>query len=146
MFATRYSDIWLPHRVDFPNTHHALWYWNLVLKLLYITSSLYTVLIMMKVFARTREREKAWKTGAYCLGGAVASAPFVCMIFENKDRWSFFEVGKFHLTGDGAHQEDHHRGRRSGWQRKEAQRQHCASRYIQSLQVRRRGLRLRVRH
>ena len=92
VFVTRYSDLWLPHRIDLPSPHHALWYWNLVLKLLYIASSLYTVFVMMKVFARTREREKAWKMAVYCFGGAIASAPFVCMVFESKDRWTFFEV------------------------------------------------------
>ncbi|KAF2236345.1 hypothetical protein EV356DRAFT_498334 [Viridothelium virens] len=92
VFVTRYSDLWLPHRIDLPSPHHALWYWNLVLKLLYIATSLYTVVIMMKVFARTREREKAWKMGTYCLGAAIVSAPFICMTFEDKQKWTFFEM------------------------------------------------------
>ena len=54
---------------------------------------------MMRLYARTREREKAWRMGAYCLGGAIISAPFVCMIFENKDKWTFFDVSKIYLVG-----------------------------------------------
>lgn len=35
---------------------------------------------MMRVYARTREREKAWKLGAYCLGGSLVLAPIVAGI------------------------------------------------------------------
>lgn len=38
---------------------------------------------MMKVYARTREREKAWKFGGYCLGGSFLLAPFMVLIFRN---------------------------------------------------------------
>lgn len=35
---------------------------------------------MMRVYARTRERERAWKLGAIALGGAMFAAPFVTLI------------------------------------------------------------------
>ncbi|KAI9712993.1 MAG: hypothetical protein M1812_006741 [Candelaria pacifica] len=36
----------------------------------------------MRVYARTREREKAWKLGAICLGGSLVSAPIIALIFK----------------------------------------------------------------
>ena len=39
---------------------------------------------MMKVYARTREREKAWKFGAYCLGSAVVLGPVLTAIVKRK--------------------------------------------------------------
>ena len=47
---------------------------------------------MLRVYARTREREKAWKFGALCTVGSLVAAPFVMMIFEPKGRWRFGEV------------------------------------------------------
>lgn len=35
---------------------------------------------MTRIFARTREREKAWRMGAYTLVGSLVLAPFVAMI------------------------------------------------------------------
>jgi ER lumen protein retaining receptor len=37
---------------------------------------------MTSVYARTREREKAWKFGLYCLAGAIVVAPFWYLIFK----------------------------------------------------------------
>ena len=37
---------------------------------------------MTSVYARTREREKAWKFGLYCLSGAIVVAPFWYIIFS----------------------------------------------------------------
>lgn len=37
---------------------------------------------MTSVYARTREREKAWKFGMYCLLGALAVAPFWYLLFS----------------------------------------------------------------
>lgn len=54
--------------------------WNFVLKIFYITSSIYIIFIMMRVYARTREREKAWRLGAYCLGGSLVLAPIITAI------------------------------------------------------------------
>jgi ER lumen protein retaining receptor len=61
-------------------------------KIFYILSSLYIIYFMMYVFARTREREKAWKLGAVCLGGATVLAPFVMLIFRKKKEWAVQEV------------------------------------------------------
>jgi hypothetical protein len=55
------------------------------------------------VYARTREREKAWKFGTYCLGGAIALALPMTAIFQRGPMtsagrdlyahpWSFSEV------------------------------------------------------
>ncbi len=37
---------------------------------------------MMKIYARTREREKAWRLGAYCLGGSLLLAPIATAIAQ----------------------------------------------------------------
>ncbi|KAI9698265.1 MAG: hypothetical protein M1820_007535 [Bogoriella megaspora] len=46
----------------------------------------------MKIFARTREQEKAWRMGVYSLGASLIAAPFICMIFERRERWVFTEM------------------------------------------------------
>ncbi|KAL8763936.1 MAG: hypothetical protein Q9184_000379 [Pyrenodesmia sp. 2 TL-2023] len=66
--------------------------WNFVLKLFYIGSSLYIIVIMMRVFARTREKERAWKMGSICLGGSAAAAPLVLLIFKKWHHYNFHEV------------------------------------------------------
>ncbi|CAD6586698.1 MAG: hypothetical protein ASARMPREDX12_002493 [Alectoria sarmentosa] len=63
--------------------------WNFSLKIFYILSSLYIIFLMMQVYARTREREKAWRLGAYCLGGSVLLAPIATVIAQRKN---FFEM------------------------------------------------------
>ncbi|KAI9880828.1 MAG: hypothetical protein M1830_000264 [Pleopsidium flavum] len=74
VFITRYLDLfWVP-------PGYALW--NFVLKNFYILSSIYIVLLMMRVYARTREREKAWRLGAFCLGGSLIGAPLLTLIFR----------------------------------------------------------------
>ncbi|KAL8680531.1 MAG: hypothetical protein Q9186_003282 [Xanthomendoza sp. 1 TL-2023] len=62
--------------------------WNFVLKLFYLGSSFYIILLMMRIYARTREREKAWKLGGICLGGSLVAAPLVLLIFK---RWHDYE-------------------------------------------------------
>jgi ER lumen protein retaining receptor len=37
---------------------------------------------MTSVYARTREREKAWKFGLYCLAGPIVVAPIWYLIFK----------------------------------------------------------------
>ena len=67
--------------------------WNFTLKLWYIASSAYIVLLMLKAYARTREREQAWRLGAYSLGGSLVAAPIMVGLIEGK--WGFkhpFEV------------------------------------------------------
>jgi len=90
VFVNRYLDLfWTPPMVSL---------WNFVLKIFYITSSFYIIFIMMGVYARTREREKAWKLGAYCLGGSVILAPVLAALAKGTKitifevLWTFSEV------------------------------------------------------
>lgn len=88
VFITRYLDLFQIYS-----------YWNFVLKIFYILSSLYIIFLMMRVYARTREREKAWKFGGACLVGSAVLAPFVMMIFRKKFEWGFMEVWPLSSTG-----------------------------------------------
>jgi hypothetical protein len=83
VFITRYLDLFDIYS-----------YWNFILKIFYILSSLYIIFLMMRVYARTREREKAWKFGGACFVGSAVLAPFVMMIFldRKKNGWGFIEV------------------------------------------------------
>ena len=47
---------------------------------------------MLRIFARTREREKAWKLGAYALVGSMVAAPLIGLIFEGNAIFHFTEV------------------------------------------------------
>jgi hypothetical protein len=60
-----------------------IYLWNFCFKLFYIASSGYIVFLMTSVFARTREREKAWKFGIYCFAGAVVLSIPVTAMFQN---------------------------------------------------------------
>ena len=83
VFITRYLDLfWTPPSNSL---------WNFIFKNFYIFTSIYIIFLMMKVYARTREREKAWKLGAYCLAGSVLLAPVVTAIALRKN-FSFFEL------------------------------------------------------
>ena len=68
--------------------------WNVTLKMFYIISSIYTLVLMTKIFPRTRERENSWKLGGAVLLGSALLAPFVMMIFRSRalERWNFQEV------------------------------------------------------
>ncbi|PMD38388.1 hypothetical protein L207DRAFT_492191 [Hyaloscypha variabilis F] len=81
VFVSRYLDLFMP------NTP-----WNTTLKIFYILSSIYILFLMLRVYARTRERETAWKLGAFSLVGSAIAAPFVMMIFKSKTIWGFTEV------------------------------------------------------
>ncbi|KAJ5888226.1 hypothetical protein N7495_008267 [Penicillium taxi] len=81
VFVTRYLDIFDGDTWDFKYGGFTT-FWNLLFKLFYITSSFYLVFIMMKVFPRTRERERAWKLGTYSVGGSLVLAPISIYIFE----------------------------------------------------------------
>lgn len=63
-----------------------------MLKIFYISSSFYIIYLMMRVYARTRERERAWKLGAIALGGAMLAAPFVTLINKKPHGTNFNEV------------------------------------------------------
>jgi len=67
-------------------------WWNFVLKNFYIWSSLYIIVLMTLVYARTREREKAWKFGAYAAVGSLITAPLASLIFNGWYRSTFVEV------------------------------------------------------
>jgi hypothetical protein len=81
VFISRYLDLFQP------NTP-----WNTTLKIFYILSSVYILFLMLRVYARTRERETAWKLGASSLVGSAIGAPFIMMIFKSKDVWGLQEV------------------------------------------------------
>lgn len=70
--------------------------WNTTFKTFYILSSFYVIFIMMRVYARTREREKAWKLGGACLAGSAVLAPLIMLIFRKKSDplygWGWIEL------------------------------------------------------
>lgn len=87
VFVSRYLDLlW--------NNPVANWLavWNTCLKVFYIASSGYIVFLMMRVFARTREREYAWKLGLWSLLGSLVAAAPVTYLFEGWGYFSFIEV------------------------------------------------------
>jgi hypothetical protein len=88
VFVSRYLDVFQP------NTP-----WNTTLKIFYILSSIYILFLMLRVYARTRERETAWKLGALCLVGSAIGAPFIMMIFKSKAVWGIQEVRIPNLVG-----------------------------------------------
>lgn len=47
---------------------------------------------MMRIYARTREREKAWKMGAYCSVGSLIAAPIVTMVFSKWEGSGYLQV------------------------------------------------------
>lgn len=84
VFCSRYLDLfWVPPQWN---------WWNTLFKLFYIGTSFYIVWIMMRVYARTREKEYAWKLATWSLGGSLLSAPLVCLTFKGVSGISFFEV------------------------------------------------------
>jgi hypothetical protein len=88
VFIVRYLDL-------FSNLHGFLGFWNFSLKVFYISSSLYIVFLMTRVYARTRERETAWKMGIWSVVGSLVTAPVVAAIFVGRDafKWrTLFDV------------------------------------------------------
>ena len=86
VFGTRYLDLfWVPPQWS---------WWNFILKIFYIGSSAYIVWLMMRAFARTREKEYAWRLAMYSLGGSLVASPAVLGIFHalKTNRFSFSEV------------------------------------------------------
>ncbi|OJJ51314.1 hypothetical protein ASPZODRAFT_12150 [Penicilliopsis zonata CBS 506.65] len=70
--------------------------WNIFFKIFYILSSIYIIALMMKVYPRTREREKAWKLAIWSVGGSIVLAPIVLWIFSSEyPRHWFTEVSDF---------------------------------------------------
>ena len=87
VFCSRYLDLFWTKPSYLP--------WNFVLKLFYLGSSFYIILLMTRVYARTREWEKAWKFGSLCLGGSTVAAPLVLLIFKKWHRYDFDSVRIF---------------------------------------------------
>lgn len=74
VFVTRYLDLfWIP-----PWWH----WWNFILKNLYIWTSVYTVYVMTRKFARTRERERAWKLATYIMIFSSAISPVLSALYR----------------------------------------------------------------
>jgi hypothetical protein len=77
VFCSRYLDIFNANPFG-----KWLYLYLFTVKAFYIATSAYIVFLMMFVYARTREREKAWKMGIYCLSGAIVLAAPLCKIFQ----------------------------------------------------------------
>jgi len=90
-----YCLVFLARYLDFFSAWH-LSAWNNTLKTFYVSSSVYIIVIMLRIYARTREREKAWKLGGACLAASAILAPILMLIFRSKNDksqpWSFTEV------------------------------------------------------
>ncbi|NJM89021.1 MAG: hypothetical protein HC847_19545 [Hydrococcus sp. RU_2_2] len=74
VFLSRYLDLfWVSP---------AFSYWNFVLKNFYIWSSIYILFLMLRIYPRTREREKAWRLAIYATLGSLIASPIVTIIFK----------------------------------------------------------------
>ncbi|KAK3676613.1 hypothetical protein LTR78_003387 [Recurvomyces mirabilis] len=84
VFGTRYLDLfWV----------RPWWsWWNTILKIFYIGSSAYIVWLMMRMFARTREKEYGWKLATWSLAACATTAPLVCLLFRGWKNSSISEV------------------------------------------------------
>lgn len=74
VFLTRYLDLFWTKPSDSE--------WNFSLKNFYIWSSIYVMILMIRVFPRSREREKSFKLGGACLAGSLILAPIASWTFE----------------------------------------------------------------
>ena len=75
VFLTRYIDLfWVPPSFS---------YWNFVLKNFYIWSSLYIILLQLRIYPRTREKEKGWQLAIYAVLGSLLAAPTITPIFKS---------------------------------------------------------------
>ena len=88
VFVNRYLDLF-----DSGSWNGLAAVWNISFKLFYLSSSFYIVFIMMRVFPRTRERERAWKLAIWSAIGSLVLAPLAILIFEGGfPRHWFMEV------------------------------------------------------
>ncbi|KAL3468424.1 ER lumen protein retaining receptor-domain-containing protein [Aspergillus heterothallicus] len=74
VFLTRYVDLF---RAEAWRSGY-----NVTFKFFYIISSFYTLYLMMKVFPRTRERERAWKMALGSIAVSLVLSPIVIPIFD----------------------------------------------------------------
>lgn len=90
VFVTRYLDLPLDF-IWLMGSWQAIY--NICFKIFYLASSAYVVFLMMKVFPRTRERERAWKLALWSMGAALVLAPISIKIFKGGfPRTWFLEV------------------------------------------------------
>ena len=104
VFISRYMDLFWSHPFSYkqhkcgsesdeePRNIITLGLWNFFLKIFYILSSLYIIFLMMRVYGRTHERERAWKFGYACLGGSLLVAVPAMLALTPSYFWSLFEV------------------------------------------------------
>jgi hypothetical protein len=93
VFVTRYLDLF----------RGSGWrsFYLVFFKFFYIFSSFYIIFLMMKVYPRTRERERAWKMALGSIVLSLVLAPIVTPIFDDKDLFKthwFTEVGLAHCA------------------------------------------------
>ncbi|QIW99495.1 hypothetical protein AMS68_005013 [Peltaster fructicola] len=81
VFVVRYNDI-----------AYTFSTYLLVLKIFHLLSSALIIFLMLRVLARTRERELAWKLALWSTLACLLTAPFTLMIFNYKDEWTFAEA------------------------------------------------------
>ncbi|PYH40936.1 ER lumen protein-retaining receptor [Aspergillus saccharolyticus JOP 1030-1] len=81
VFVTRYLDLFRKEAWDS--------FYLVFFKLFYTISSFYVIYIMMKVFPRTREKERAWKLALISVGLSLVLAPISLGIFKGygSGRW-----------------------------------------------------------
>ncbi|KAK0939632.1 hypothetical protein LTR29_008758 [Friedmanniomyces endolithicus] len=93
VFLTRYLDVfWVaPWRAVFWISPWWSW-WNFTLKIFYIGSSAYIVWVMMRKFARTREKERGWRLAMGVLVGSVVAGPVVCRVVRGWEYTTKTEV------------------------------------------------------
>lgn len=84
VFLTRYAD--LLRRAGWRDAY------LVIFKIFYFSSSFYTIFLMMKVFPRTRERERAWKMALGSVGVSLVLAPIMLPLLGSKEsRLPWFE-------------------------------------------------------
>ncbi|KAK1071640.1 hypothetical protein LTR74_003271 [Friedmanniomyces endolithicus] len=93
VFLTRYLDVfWVaPWRAVFWISPWWSW-WNFTLKFFYIGSSAYIVWVMMRKFARTREKERGWRLAMGVLVGSIVAGPVVCRVVRGWEYTTKTEV------------------------------------------------------
>ena len=92
VFVSRYLDLfWVPPSRSF---------YLFIMKNIYIWTSIYIIILMTRIFARTREREKAWKLGSIAALGSLLAAPLVCLIFRGSRGTTFSEVRRQSCTSE----------------------------------------------
>ncbi|KAL2843522.1 ER lumen protein retaining receptor-domain-containing protein [Aspergillus pseudoustus] len=84
VFLTRYSDL-----LEEQGWRYG---YNVAFKLFYIISSFYTLFLMMKVFPRTREKERAWKMALGSIAVSLILSPIVIPIFDKFTKLWFLDL------------------------------------------------------